>query len=111
MSFAVVFDVAASWERYGPVAASISDPAPAGLLLFAAGPTDEVVRLLAVWEDEEAWHRFQIKRLAPAMAAMEGPPPPPALERTLRVAVLAPELHHRKPTDAPDEARIRRGMQ
>ena len=58
MSYALVEDVAASWESYERLAAALDESAPDGLLLHAAGPTDEGVRIIEVWESEEAWHRF-----------------------------------------------------
>lgn len=57
MSYVVVEDVAASWERYEPFAEALV-PAPAGLVVHAAGPTDEGFRIVEVWESEEAWRRF-----------------------------------------------------
>ena len=58
MSYVVVEDVAASWEQYGRFADALAGPAPAGLIVHAAGPTDEGFRIVAVWESEEAWRRF-----------------------------------------------------
>jgi len=62
MSYVVVMDVAASWEQYGRFADTFAGPAPAGLVVHAAGPTDEGFRIVAVWESEEAWGHF-IERL------------------------------------------------
>jgi hypothetical protein len=58
MSYAVVEDVAASWESYEQVAAEVQRRTPEGLILYAAGRTDEGVRIIEVWESEEAWRRF-----------------------------------------------------
>jgi hypothetical protein len=58
MSYVIVEDVAASWEQYARVAAALAGPAPAGLIVHAAGPTDEGFRVVALWESEEAWRRF-----------------------------------------------------
>lgn len=58
MSYVVVEDVAASWERYERFAAALDGPAPAGLIVHAAGKTDEGFRIVEVWESEEAWRRF-----------------------------------------------------
>ena len=58
MSYVVVEDVAASWEQYQRFADALAGPAPAGLVVHAAGPTDEGFRIVAVWESEEAWQRF-----------------------------------------------------
>jgi hypothetical protein len=76
VTYAYVQDVASSWEQYEQVTASLVDPLPAGLLLHVAGPTDEGVRIIDVWENEDDWERFRIERLAPAIAALGGPARP-----------------------------------
>lgn len=58
MSYAFVEDVAATWESYERFAAGFERSRPEGLILHAAGRTDEGVRIIEVWESEEAWHRF-----------------------------------------------------
>lgn len=58
VSYVVVEDVAASWERYEPIADALAGSAPAGLIVHAAGPTDEGFRIVGVWESEEAWRTF-----------------------------------------------------
>lgn len=58
MSYAVVEDVAASWESYELIAAELERSRPDGLILHAAGRTDEGIRIVEVWESEEAWRRF-----------------------------------------------------
>jgi hypothetical protein len=76
VTYAYVQDVASSWEQYEQVTASLVDPPPAGLLLHVAGPTDEGVRIIDVWESEDDWKRFRAERLAPAIAALGGPARP-----------------------------------
>lgn len=58
MAYAFVEDVAASWEQYERFAAALEGPAPTGLILHAAGPTDEGFRIIEVWESQAAWRRF-----------------------------------------------------
>jgi hypothetical protein len=58
VSYVLVEDVAASWERYETVARSIG-VRPSGLLLHVAGPTDEGFRIVEIWESEAAWRRFE----------------------------------------------------
>ena len=58
MAYVIVEDVAASWEQYAHLASALSGPAPAGLIVHVAGPTDEGFRVVALWESEEAWRRF-----------------------------------------------------
>jgi len=66
MSYVVVEDVAASWEHYRRFAEALVGPAPAGLIVHAAGPTDEGFRIVGVWESEDAWQRFLADRLGEA---------------------------------------------
>ena len=68
MSYVVVEDVAASWEQYQRFADALAGPAPAGLIVHAAGPTDEGFRIVALWESEEAWRSFA-ERVSSAEAA------------------------------------------
>jgi len=84
VAYAYVQDVASSWEQYEGVAAALVDPPPDGLILHVAGPTDEGVRIIDVWESEEAWERFRSERLAPAIAALGGPSRPEPTFRDLR---------------------------
>jgi hypothetical protein len=58
MSYAVVEDVAASWESYERFAAGIERSQPEGLIVHLAGRTDEGFRIIEIWESEEAWRRF-----------------------------------------------------
>jgi hypothetical protein len=83
MTYAFVEDVAASWEQYELVAAALRGPAPQGLILHAAGPTDEGFRIIAVWESKEAWERFLADRLG---TAVDGAAEVPPVFRALRPA-------------------------
>jgi hypothetical protein len=75
MTYAFVEDTAASWENYEAFAAALEGPLPDGLLMHVAGPTDEGFRIIAVWEDEEAWQRFRAERLGSAAQAPALVPP------------------------------------
>jgi hypothetical protein len=88
VSSAFVQDIAASWHDYQQVAAALVEPAPAGLILHADGPTDEGFRILAIWEDESAWERFRTERLAPMIACPGGAARPEPTFRDLRPAHL-----------------------
>jgi hypothetical protein len=88
MSYAFVQDIAASWHDYQQVAASLVEPAPTGLIIQAAGPTDEGVRIIAIWDDEPAWQRFRTERLEPAIACLGGPARPQPTLRDLHTAHL-----------------------
>ncbi len=58
MPYVLVEDVAASWEAYESFAAGVVGRTPEGLILHAAGRTDEGFRIVEVWESEDAWRRF-----------------------------------------------------
>jgi hypothetical protein len=68
VAYALVEDIAASWPEYQRRTAATLEPIPTGLILHAAGPTEEGLRIIEVWESEHAWKRFRTERLAPALA-------------------------------------------
>jgi hypothetical protein len=82
--YACVRDVAASWERYERIAQAMTEPAPAGLIVHVAGPTDEGFRTIDVWESEQAWDSFRSSRLESAMADLAGSFRPQSTFRGLR---------------------------
>lgn len=57
MTYVVIEDVPASWERYDAVADAVRTATP-GLLWHLAGPTDEGFRIVEVWASEAAWAAF-----------------------------------------------------
>ena len=62
-------------EHYEAVATRLrlrEDP-PRGLIIHAAGPTDDGWRIVAVWESGEALARFRDDRLLPAIGEIEDP--------------------------------------
>ena len=81
MSYACVQDVPASWETYLALVAGLGDETPPGLLIHAAGPTEEGFRMIDVWETKAAFDRFHDVRLRP-LGDREGDPP--SLRRTIR---------------------------
>ena len=101
MAYAYVQDVAASWTHYERVASPLIDPAPAGLILHIAGPTDEGVRIIDVWENEESWERFQAQWLGPAIAALGGPSRPEATFRDLHAGHVWIQHGPASPTAGP----------
>jgi len=76
VAYAFVQDIAANWQQYELTTATTMEPVPGGLILHVAAPTAEGFRIIEVWETEDAWHRFQAERLAPAIAALGGPARP-----------------------------------
>lgn len=51
MTYVRVTDIAATWADYVPPRGS----APTGLIIFAAGPTDEGIRTVEVWASPTDW--------------------------------------------------------
>ena len=70
VGYACVYDLASSWTDYERAASALVDPLPGGLLAHVAGPTDEGVRIIEVWDDEDAATRFRDERLSPVIALL-----------------------------------------
>ena len=69
MTYAVVQDVPASWERYAPIGEAMASAGPEGLIVHVAGPTDEGFRMIEVWESREAWERWRDSAAATSVLA------------------------------------------
>lgn len=61
-TYAVVQDIPASWSTYLEAAEPLHDPKPEGLLVHLAGPTEEGVRVIDVWESQAAWEQCRDER-------------------------------------------------
>ena len=108
MPYAFVQDVASTWARYEEVTAAVMDPVPAGLLLHIAGPTEEGVRVIDVWENEQAWDAFRNERLVPAIAALGGPARPEPTFRELHATqIVLPDRERGGPNATPSVKRQR----
>lgn len=62
--YVIVHDVPATWEQYDQVVRPLLESTPEGLILHAAGKTDEGYRTVDVWVSEDAWARFRRELLA-----------------------------------------------
>jgi hypothetical protein len=96
-AFAVVYDVAASWEAHATTTPAPDVDAP-GLILHAAGPTDDGIRTIDIWESETAWnhHRLAVASREQLPSAAQA-----AVLRQLRVREL---LHPDPATAEPHRA-------
>ena len=74
MPYALVNDIPISWATYEHVAAVALDGLPYGLIIHAAGPTDEGVRMIDIWESAGAYGAFREERLIPLLAGRTSPP-------------------------------------
>jgi heme-degrading monooxygenase HmoA len=72
VAHAHVTDVPQSWEGYERVSTALGREPLDGLILHAAGRTDEGFRIIEVWETKEAWQRFRDGRLERALAERAG---------------------------------------
>jgi hypothetical protein len=86
VAYVVVQDIAASWAQYQRLAKAMSEPAPQGLILHVAGPTDEGFRTIDLWESEQAWETFRSSRLEQEVAELSGTPRPRSTSRDFRPA-------------------------
>ena len=64
VTYVIVHDVPATWEQYDHVLRPLIESTPEGLILHAAGKTDEGYRTVDVWVSEDAWKRFRREWLA-----------------------------------------------
>ena len=70
MSYAFVHDVPATWDTYRGIADTLSADCPEGLVLHAAGPTDEGFRMIGIWDSRETWDRFRDERLSKILESL-----------------------------------------
>ncbi len=63
MSYAFVLDIPATWDTYLGIADVLGAPAPEGLVIHVAGPTEEGFRMIGIWDSRETWDRFRDDRL------------------------------------------------
>lgn len=85
VAFAVVYDIAASWQDYHLVREAGLEGSVPGLILHAAGPTQDGFRTIDVWASEDAWQAYR-PRLRHIFDHLAEPP----VVRELRVGHLAP---------------------
>lgn len=74
MSFGVLQEMPeVSEAEYRQVEKHLGPDRPPGLLAHVAGPTEDGWRIINIWQDEDAFRRFQSERLirAAGLAAQE----------------------------------------
>jgi hypothetical protein len=74
VAFAFVQDLPTDWETYEKIVAEVGldGRAPDGLIVHTAGRTADGVRIIDVWESEDAHQRFLADRLGPARSRVLG---------------------------------------
>lgn len=87
MRYALVTDLPVSWAAYEELASALLEELPAGLIVHAAGPTDEGVRIVDVWQSEDDCRVFWEQQLQPLLAGHAGSPTV-SLFRDLRIRHL-----------------------
>jgi hypothetical protein len=82
MAWGFISELAISPEQYDQVDAQIAKD-PDGLILHTASRSDGGMRIVDVWESEDAYRRFEAETLMPAVGRLGMPPPsepPPTTE-------------------------------
>ena len=72
MSYAFVQDVPATWETYREIAGTLSTDRPEGLVVHAAGRTDEGFRMIGIWDSREMCDRFRDEHLSKILTSLTG---------------------------------------
>jgi hypothetical protein len=80
VAYVVVHDIACSWCEYERIGRELLEPPPAGLLAHVAGPTEEGVRLVDIWDGDRPDVRDRADRLTTAI----GPVATRAVSRDFR---------------------------
>jgi hypothetical protein len=70
MSYAFIQDVPADEEIYRQVAATFGDARPAGLVAHIVMKRETGLRMVDVWESEQAWQTFHDETLWPALSSV-----------------------------------------
>ena len=60
-------------DVYDAVGDEVGEETPPGAILHAAGLYEGKLRIIDVWESEEAYRRFREERLTPALLKVAGP--------------------------------------
>jgi hypothetical protein len=74
MAVAIIMDIGATEEQYDAVNEKIDpsgDP-PEGLIIHVGSVSDSGVKVIDVWESEQAFNDFRDSRLGPAVAEVMG---------------------------------------
>ena len=88
MAWAYVQDIEGeTTEQYDKIAAEVGNDAPDGLIVHVAGEHGNGIRIIDVWESEDAFMKFRNGKLGAAIekvmgpdAMAQGPPPFDALD-------------------------------
>ncbi len=75
MAWGFISELPISLEQYDQVDKEIGED-PTGLILHTASKSDNGVRIVDVWESEDAYRRFESETLMPAVGRAGVPPPP-----------------------------------
>lgn len=81
MAWGFIQELPVTVEQYDQVDREITGD-PEGLILHTASKKGDRVRVIDIWESEEAYRRFEQETLMPAIGrlGMEGPAEPPPMD-------------------------------
>ena len=88
MNYAFVHDIPATWDTYSDIAETLSPECPDGLVLHAAGPTDEGFRMIGIWDSQVKWDRFRDERISKILDSLSCGTRTQPTYRELRIAHL-----------------------
>ncbi len=88
MSYAFVQDVPATWDTYRDIAEALAPDGPDGLVVHAAGPTDEGFRMIEIWDSRELCDRFRDAHLSKILTSLTSGTRRQPTYRELRIAHL-----------------------
>jgi hypothetical protein len=86
MAWSFISELPISPDEYDALNAEIPDD-PAGLILHTASRSEVGMRIIDVWESEDAYRRFEAQQLMPAIARIGAEPPPPDAPHPLEFEV------------------------
>ena len=79
MAYGLVQDLPLSWEQYERIERHRVDPVPAGLIVRLAGPTDEGVRVIDIWDSERSSDIAESDRTNRVASPRRPPQPEPTV--------------------------------
>ena len=75
MAWGFISELPISSAEYDALNAEIPGDPP-GLILHTASRSDVGIRIIDVWESEDAYRSFEAEQLGPAIGRLGWPPPP-----------------------------------
>ncbi|HZN14189.1 MAG TPA: hypothetical protein VFB78_07985 [Acidimicrobiales bacterium] len=81
-------EIAVDWATFEKINAELGTDTPDGLVVHAAGPSANGVRMITVWQSKEAFDRFGDEQLLPALQRVGVEPVGPLERHEIDVQLL-----------------------